>query len=594
MDALQLLDWEAVVADLNPPSCSEASSALNRAAREAKARGEAGRASALEFLAAVCRFRLDINTDDGANGPYTPAGVMGETRTALPEDLSDIELDALAMVAENPALPPDLTARFADVLFIRRKDYRAVPAIIDYYLKAAAALEATDAAPLTPSRLRRAVQLAVRFGGKKKKGGQVERVILEAERLLRARSSKARKRSGELIDILLEYRHPDLKAVAQLVEELAKEQEAEEDLFTAKGLWRRAGQAWQKAGKQEASRVAMIEAAECHVRIAEDSPNDLFRSSHLESALQAYRKIPDTEQRRKELHRLLLNSQGESVGQMGTISTPLDLSNAANSAVAEVEGLPWLEAIFTLALGVVNPDFPDAIEKQVIEMAQVSPLLTLIGASRVSHQGRIIAKKPDAFSDEEGALRAEMERHAAHARHLDVKGRIRPARIQILHDHGSRWSMFEALASESEFVPHGRTRAFGRALAAGMEGDLVVSTYLLPSLIEHAILVLLLRRRVIPSSISEEDAQRRYGLNTTLRDPLGEEIAASLGKDIHFVLRSLLVERFGANLRNAVAHGLLSAGGVYSTEAEYLWWLALRLCCASFQGELPPGFERHS
>ena len=42
-------------------------------------------------------------------------------------------------------------------------------------------------------------------------------------------------------------------------------------------------------------------------------------------------------------------------------------------------------------------------------------------------------------------------------------------------------------------------------------------------------------------------------------------------------LRTLLVERFGANLRNDMSHGLVGHDNFYSASVRYLWWLALHL-----------------
>jgi len=46
-----------------------------------------------------------------------------------------------------------------------------------------------------------------------------------------------------------------------------------------------------------------------------------------------------------------------------------------------------------------------------------------------------------------------------------------------------------------------------------------------------------------------------------------------------FDLRGLLIERYGSNLRNDMAHGLLDYEAFYSGPAIYFWWLTLRLCC---------------
>lgn len=584
--------WAVHVADLDPPACSEASSVLHKAAREAESQGETELVSVLDLLGIVFRFRLKPEYDDVENGPYEAHERKATGEDLLPTELSDDELNALAAMLDQGALPSDLAARLCDILVIGKKEYQRAREAVDHYLAAAEELAAADAAHLTSSRLQRAAQLAARFGSKK--GNDVQGVVLTADRLLRDPASSARGRSTSILDAVLDRQHPDPRAFATLIEELAREEDAGGDPFTAKGLWDRAGQAWQKSGDDEASHAAYVEAAECHVRIAESGPGGGFRATHLESAIKAYQKVPGSQARRTELRRLMLASQKVAVQQMARISTPYDVTDSATAAIEDVRGRPWLSAVFELALGVLSPDTRDETEARVIEMARSNPFKVLVGAKLMSEKGRTVAKKPDAFSDEEGALRAEIQSHAAHSRQYDVSGRIRPARSQIFLDHGDRRGAFYALAAQASFVPPGRAEMFGRALSAGVEGDFLVSTYLLPPLIEHAVLVLLLRRGVVSGPLTEEEASRRYGLNATLRGDLGDAVADALGADVHFTLAALLVDRFGSNLRNAVAHGLLSDRGVYGYDAEYLWWLALRLCCASYRGTPPPGFERRS
>ena len=56
-----------------------------------------------------------------------------------------------------------------------------------------------------------------------------------------------------------------------------------------------------------------------------------------------------------------------------------------------------------------------------------------------------------------------------------------------------------------------------------------------------------------------------------------EDLEARLGEDMVFELRSLLTERFGANLRNQYAHGLISYGGYFSAPSVIFWGKVLRL-----------------
>ncbi len=64
-----------------------------------------------------------------------------------------------------------------------------------------------------------------------------------------------------------------------------------------------------------------------------------------------------------------------------------------------------------------------------------------------------------------------------------------------------------------------------------------------------------------------------------------------LGEDIVFDLRGLLVERFGSNLRNEGAHGLMDYEEFLAPQAIYLWWLALKLCCTMVLLKMPQAKE---
>ena len=76
--------------------------------------------------------------------------------------------------------------------------------------------------------------------------------------------------------------------------------------------------------------------------------------------------------------------------------------------------------------------------------------------------------------------------------------------------------------------------------------------------------------------LDDQGIQDERPLNDILYCSEVEEI---FGEDVAFDLRGLLVERYGSNLRNRVAHGLMSFDGFYSIETAYFWWITLRLCC---------------
>lgn len=94
---------------------------------------------------------------------------------------------------------------------------------------------------------------------------------------------------------------------------------------------------------------------------------------------------------------------------------------------------------------------------------------------------------------------------------------------------------------------------------------------------EESVRYILIQYGIVPSSFDDEGIQDEYNLNKLLTHPkFTEKLNEIFGEDVIFTLRACLVERFGSNLRNDMAHGLIDHNAFYSPSAVYLWWLALR------------------
>ncbi len=94
--------------------------------------------------------------------------------------------------------------------------------------------------------------------------------------------------------------------------------------------------------------------------------------------------------------------------------------------------------------------------------------------------------------------------------------------------------------------------------------------------IENSMRYILRRKGVITSGIDSSGIQDEHSLNETL---FTTELNEVFGDDIIFDLQGLLVERFGVNLRNRMAHGLMDHTSFFSIHASYMWAITLRLCC---------------
>jgi hypothetical protein len=124
-------------------------------------------------------------------------------------------------------------------------------------------------------------------------------------------------------------------------------------------------------------------------------------------------------------------------------------------------------------------------------------------------------------------------------------------------------------------VPAGREYVFARGLNAWMYGDMLVATHLLVPQLENSLRLLVQRAGGRTTSLNPEGLQQDRTMGSVL---VSGELEEMLGTDVLFDLKCLLIERFGANLRNLLAHGLADHTSVYSSAASYLCWLVLHLC----------------
>lgn len=78
------------------------------------------------------------------------------------------------------------------------------------------------------------------------------------------------------------------------------------------------------------------------------------------------------------------------------------------------------------------------------------------------------------------------------------------------------------------------------------------------------------------STIENDGKEQVKSLNNIFELP---NFVESYDEDLLFNLRSLFTEKYGSNIRNRLAHGLLTSEEASSSIAQYVWWISLRLCC---------------
>jgi hypothetical protein len=165
--------------------------------------------------------------------------------------------------------------------------------------------------------------------------------------------------------------------------------------------------------------------------------------------------------------------------------------------------------------------------------------------------------------------RYTMRQNIAGATALEV------ARRAIGEGSDDSWrSAVRELVHGSRFVPHDRRDIFERAVIAGFTGDCIVLAHVAIPQIENSLREVLRNAGCPITTMNAEGVQEERDLNRLLTD---EGTNTVLGEAMVWEMRSLLIEKTGANLRNRLCHGLLGADDFGRPGMNLVLWLTLFL-----------------
>ena len=580
--------WQEALASAPREGYSSMWQTLSAAARTAIAEGRNEHGKVLWLLADACSMML---SPASLNEPFKPVAVFHDRRSVIPDDLFEVDIEFFASIVADID-DVRLKARLADLVWLKKKPrdvsfaltaidaYRAIPLDTETWIR--------DGRECWERAIRLARMLKAGAGGR----------VAQMEASIIAAFNGAEANDGFLglwlADLLksngLGRDHKTV--VAQKLENLAKAFDGEGDLHRSREYFSAASE-WFRLIPDESKAAEMTKSfaegwvKEAIARSSTSSPSHMVAASFYENAIQTYRTIPRSEravyqvdERIAELRSHLNDSGEKSLSEMGLIRTPsVDISQLVENARKSVSGKSAIDALKAFANLHRGAKF-DEMRESALERMRQHPLQSLFSATVMSHDGRVIAKRPamgfgaELSPDDEAGIRAEMVRDYGILVSIIVQGDIWPALEVLLLEHRLCVEDFIGLARQSPIVPKDRTELFGRALFAGYDRDFVTALHLLIPQIEHMVRVHLKQAGAKTTNLDKDGIENENGLSTLMDLP---EANVVFGKDLAFELRTLFCDAFGPNLRNELAHGLLDADACHTPFAIYAWWLGFRL-----------------
>lgn len=542
---------------------------------KAAAAGDPRLADTYRFLAGILRPRVEaLSGIDTATNQFwvTPASLTDEEVTVLGE---------LAAAVTDP----ELRARFSDYLWIRTRDRLHGESAVDNYLASALRLRHPEKWLGCAGRYDRAVTVAASLG---KKNARYTRSIETIEEYLaQLDATDPLFLSERLMSILLDQKEGDRARYAALAEKCALAAEQRSNFYLALHYWNLKVRWHVALNDAEGERQARIAAAESVVkdgetRIAGEQPSFVAAADFVQRGLAMLQKAGAPQDRMDELAGRLKEYQAKSLGELKPLSSKFDATEMVNEARSAVAGKTLSDAI---AAFVELPHLSKRgdVRKDVLKRAKTFVFSHLFGETHLNSEGAAIAGRGSVSGDETEEtdnVLALMYQDVVQGFSLQAQTTIEPAWRQIQDEHDVREQDMSVIVHQSWFVPPSREPIFARGLAAGFNGDLMSAIHLLVPQIEPTIRWQLQRRGVNTMRLNRDGYHEERDLNQLLALPEAREF---LSDRVHFALTAILTSRFGYNLRNNLAHGLIEPRECYSVVCLFFWALVLLVCVRTVQ-----------
>jgi hypothetical protein len=565
-------------------TCWRFSGVLYAKAEQAAKAGDGDLAWVLSLLSDVASYGLKA---DDWRQPYGPRMAFEGKRTASIEDLQD---DQLAFLAEIYADIPvaELRARVADVLFVRKRHHAFARVAVDAYLASATQLLSQDRWVPALHLLERALAISIKLKDE-------TRVIARITQEIETRCPDASFFSAKLMQVLYDQRVGEPEKIAKLAERAAQKADADKDYHREHEYLSLAARSRRRANQPDDERRLILASAESYVKLADAADTRSLEGAFLEQAIKHLRTTSGTQARVEELHRRLLVAEKQSLAEMKGHERPLELNDSIERARAHVAGQPLPAAIFRLAL-MWRPRPVGEIQNAVLETARQAVFYSSIPRVMMNRQGKVVAKRGSILSgteeEKEKTLRQMMFERASQQRHVVAVSTLDPARSQVIEEHYVGYRDLMPITMRSPFVPPGREEVFAVGLADGFNGNYASSLHLLIPQFENSVRMILAQAGAATSKIDEDGVQDEKSLNELLFK--NEHTLAAFGEDLLFDMQGLLVDRWGGNLRNQFAHGLLEVDEMTGPGAIYFWWLTLHLAIRPLLPISEPAVEKES
>lgn len=564
---------ETIINDSEYPECQYYGFSLRSASRGSS---DESQKRALEYLAVICEISFEKEVIN--KGLKTYANFGAET-CELPDIIDDFDLEVLnrlGTIIKND----DILARIYDIIWCsRKKDFQSALKAIDYYFNSIKILTDIDYWPASIDRIERAVILAKTINNRKAVDAILNYSVEQAESNTAQLNSFFSIKIAEFLSEQkeIETYYDRIMAICELKAKTFKEKK---DYHKASDYYNTLAKICHNHSKYESEKKYLVLLAETEIEqgneyICSEKKSYFNTVHHYQIAAEVLKKAGENE-KYMETHRKLLEYQQQALTEMNTHSYQIDIGNIIEEYVKLFEPLGFYDSLKTFTQTLRSPT-QDQIDRHIKQQQQFI-FRSLFPRAQLDSKGRTVAIAESTFGNEiTDKAKKQMAFEYFHNHWTVVSASLISVFLKHISAIAFSKNDLRKFIDFNPLIEMGRENFFIDGLSAGLEYNFAESLHLLIPQIENMFRNVLYNNGVLTTKI-ENGIQEDMDINQLLSyENQRNELERIFGKDIILDFEWLLVGRIGVNMRNKLAHGLLSYDECFSSPAVYLWALILKV-----------------
>lgn len=320
-----------------------------------------------------------------------------------------------------------------------------------------------------------------------------------------------------------------------------------------------------------------------------DTGNLMRSVQMLKDVVNILKTITGTEDERKNILRRIDEIEKKVISEMPVFSAKKDNSEAVKQLIRQLEVLDKEEAICYFALFIPVPE-RSKVEEYVTKSADGAlGFGGLFPIGILGKDGKSIAKsKPVKKSGDEidpAAFQNSVERNTAEFMGYFSQSMIGNTLNYIRSKFEVEEKDIRMIIENSIAVSEDRREAYVKGIMAGFSGDFLTALYILVPQVENSVRNLAIECDEPVYNLNEDGIEELKTMHAVLEL---DGVKEHLDEDFLLALKTIFCSKFGFNMRNDIAHGLLSDKQFQSYQALYTWWFVFKMCymfCGRLQVE---------